>query len=129
MTAPPRPHPALHHGTLHDLMTPAEAADFLGISARRVTAIARRGLVSFIRTPGGHRRYPRSAVDALAAANARKLRDGHRWIAAPPPDAAPAPAPDAAPPPDAAMRRRLAAAAAHLAEAAQHLAALSEAGR
>lgn len=45
-----------------ELMTPAEAADALGVTPTTVRRWADLGLLSHIRTAGGHRRYPRAEI-------------------------------------------------------------------
>lgn len=49
------------------MFRPAQAAAQLHISRRTLNLWARRGLLPFFETPGGHRRYPREAVTALHA--------------------------------------------------------------
>jgi predicted site-specific integrase-resolvase len=48
-----------------ELLTPAEVAAMFRVEPIQVTRWARKGLLSCIRTPGGHRRYLRAEVDAL----------------------------------------------------------------
>ncbi|MGI5225925.1 MerR family DNA-binding transcriptional regulator [Actinoallomurus sp. CA-142502] len=49
-----------------ELLTPREVAEIFGVTAATVAAWARVGMiVSFVRTPGGHRRYRRAEVLAL----------------------------------------------------------------
>ena len=47
------------------LMTPSEVARLFRVDAKTVTRWAQDGKLPFIRTLGGHRRYPRSDVMAL----------------------------------------------------------------
>ncbi|WP_242908756.1 BldC family transcriptional regulator [Actinomadura terrae] len=47
------------------LLTPWEVAKLFRVDAKTVTRWAARGKLPFVRTPGGHRRYPESAVLAL----------------------------------------------------------------
>jgi uncharacterized protein (TIGR03086 family) len=47
-------------------MRPTEAAQTLAISRRTLSDWANAGLLPYRETPGGHRRYPRDAVVALA---------------------------------------------------------------
>jgi excisionase family DNA binding protein len=49
------------------LMRPTEAARVLAISRRTLSHWAAAGLLPYRETPGGHRRFPREAVLALAA--------------------------------------------------------------
>ena len=49
------------------LMTPSEVARLFRVDAKTVTRWAQDGKLPFIRTLGGHRRYPRSDVMALLA--------------------------------------------------------------
>jgi len=51
---------------LASLMRPTEAAATLAISRRTLSEWAHAGLLPYRETPGGHRRYPRAAVLALA---------------------------------------------------------------
>ena len=51
------------------LMTPAEVAAVLYVDPRTVTRWARAGKIHCFRTPGGHRRFLRSDIRALIAAN------------------------------------------------------------
>jgi excisionase family DNA binding protein len=48
-----------------DLLTPREAAALLGVRTTTLARWAREGRLTPLRTPGGHRRYPRSAVMAV----------------------------------------------------------------
>jgi excisionase family DNA binding protein len=43
-------------------MTPGEAAKFLRVDPKTLTRWARKGLIKFATTAGGHRRYPLSEV-------------------------------------------------------------------
>lgn len=56
-----------------ELMTPAEVAQMFRVDVKTVTRWAQAGQLSSIRTPGGHRRFPRNEVEAL--------RDGSRTTA------------------------------------------------
>lgn len=50
------------------LLTPAEVAELFRVDPKTVTRWAAAGLLSSIRTPGGHRRFWQSIVrDVLAA--------------------------------------------------------------
>ncbi|WP_281196840.1 BldC family transcriptional regulator [Microtetraspora niveoalba] len=48
-----------------DLMTPGEVAVLFRVDPKTVGRWAAAGLIPFIRTPGGHRRYRRTDVDAF----------------------------------------------------------------
>lgn len=50
-------------------MTPNEVARMFGVDPRTVTRWAGEGKLTFIRTPGGHRRYFREQVLSLAVAS------------------------------------------------------------
>lgn len=50
-----------------ELLRTTEAAERIGVSVRTVLAWAQRGWLPSITTPGGHRRYHPSDVEALAA--------------------------------------------------------------
>jgi excisionase family DNA binding protein len=49
-----------------DLLTPKEVGEWLRVHASTVTRWAKEGLLPSIRTPGGHRRYLRAVVEAIA---------------------------------------------------------------
>lgn len=51
----------------HDLLTTREVAKLLGVGTTSVKRWADSGLLSCVKTPGGHRRFPRAAVDAFMA--------------------------------------------------------------
>lgn len=44
-------------------MTPGEVAKLLRVDVKTVQRWAQDGKLPYIRTPGGHRRYPRAAVE------------------------------------------------------------------
>ena len=48
-----------------DFLTPAEVAQALHVDPGTVTRWAIQGKLSFIRTPGGHRRYLRAEVESF----------------------------------------------------------------
>jgi excisionase family DNA binding protein len=48
-----------------DLLTPGEVAELVHVDPKTVTRWARAGILSSIRTPGGHRRYSRPQVLAM----------------------------------------------------------------
>lgn len=50
-----------------EYIAPAEAARMLKVSARTITRWAREGRLPSITTLGGHRRFPRATIEALAA--------------------------------------------------------------
>lgn len=47
------------------LLSPAEAAEALGVHVKTLTRWADRRLISIIRTPGGHRRYWENEIIAI----------------------------------------------------------------
>lgn len=47
------------------LMTPSEVANFFRVDPKTVTRWAKQGILPSVKTPGGHRRYPRAAVEKL----------------------------------------------------------------
>lgn len=49
------------------LMPPREVADAFHVNPKTVTRWPERGFLPHLRTPGGHRRYRRAAVEALLA--------------------------------------------------------------
>lgn len=48
-----------------DLLTPGEVAELLRVDVKTVSRYAQTGLLQAIRTPGGHRRYSVSQIEAL----------------------------------------------------------------
>lgn len=48
-----------------DLLTPGEVARRFGVDPKTVTRWAEAGKLPVLRTLGGHRRYPRQAIDAI----------------------------------------------------------------
>jgi excisionase family DNA binding protein len=48
---------------------PSEVADLLHVSPKTVSRWAQEGKLPFIRTLGGHRRYPEGEIRALLADN------------------------------------------------------------
>ena len=50
----------------------AEVADLLHVSPKTVSRWAKEGKLPFLRTLGGHRRYPEHAIRELAAGLARE---------------------------------------------------------
>jgi excisionase family DNA binding protein len=60
-------------------LTPAAAADRIGISTSLLNLWAREGKIPFSTTPGGHRRYAQADVDELA--RARHAESGGNVIA------------------------------------------------
>ena len=59
-----------------DLMTPSEVASLFRVDAKTVTRWAQEGKLPFVRTLGGHRRYPRDEVF-------RMLRDREQTVTSP----------------------------------------------
>lgn len=53
------------------LLQPFEVATMLRVDPKTVSRWARAGKLPFIRTPGGHRRYRRSEVEAIMAGRPR----------------------------------------------------------
>jgi excisionase family DNA binding protein len=53
-----------------DLLRPREVAEIFGVRTATVARWAREGKLTPFRTPGGHRRYSRTAVRELMAADA-----------------------------------------------------------
>ena len=50
-----------------DLLTTREAAALLGVGTTSIKRWADSGLLACVKTPGGHRRFPREAVEALGS--------------------------------------------------------------
>ena len=61
-----------------DYIAPAEAGRLLKVSARTITRWAREGRIPSITTLGGHRRFPRATIEALAAEQLKATRDQTR---------------------------------------------------
>ena len=53
------------HGTREPLLWPREVAPLVGVTPKVVSQWARRGRLSYVKTIGGQRRYPRSDVIKL----------------------------------------------------------------
>ncbi|GLY78871.1 helix-turn-helix domain-containing protein [Actinoallomurus iriomotensis] len=51
----------------NDMLKPREVAELLGVRTTTIARWAREGKLSPLRTPGGHRRYSRTAVRELLA--------------------------------------------------------------
>ncbi len=64
-------HTALPATTPH--LRPAEVAALLGVHPKTVSRWAKDGKLPFLRTLGGHRRYPEPAIRELAAGLAREV--------------------------------------------------------
>ena len=56
-----------------ELMTPSEVAQLFRVDAKTVSRWAQEGKLPFIRTLGGHRRYPRDEVMRLLDGRAHSL--------------------------------------------------------
>ena len=52
-----------------ELIAPAEACAMLGVTDQTLRRWVDLGHLAAVRTPGGHRRYRRSDVEALSAAD------------------------------------------------------------
>jgi excisionase family DNA binding protein len=61
-----------------DLLRPREVAEMFGVRTATVARWAREGKLTPFRTPGGHRRYSRTAVRELMAAEAGAGSDAER---------------------------------------------------
>lgn len=48
-----------------ELLRPREVAEIFGVRPTTIARWAREGRLTPLRTPGGHRRYTRSGIDAL----------------------------------------------------------------
>ena len=59
--------------TSDSLMTPSEVARIFRVDAKTVTRWAQEGKLPFIRTLGGHRRYPRDDIMRLLDSRARSV--------------------------------------------------------
>lgn len=60
---------------LNDKLTPQEVADIFHVDPKTVARWARSGKLDFTTTLGGHRRYSRSQIEALAASRSRETRN------------------------------------------------------
>ena len=54
------------------LLTPGEVAKLFRVDPKTVTRWAASGRIGSIRTPGGHRRFMKSEIEALVQANFTK---------------------------------------------------------
>jgi excisionase family DNA binding protein len=63
------------------LLRPGEVAALLQVSRRSVAAWASRGLIPYIETPGGHRRFRAADVRALVASLDRTGGDDQDHVA------------------------------------------------
>jgi excisionase family DNA binding protein len=61
-----------------DLLTPAEAAEALRVEVKTLVRWADKGALPVVRTVGGHRRFPRTAVEPLATPVKRARRSRNR---------------------------------------------------
>jgi excisionase family DNA binding protein len=52
----------------------AEVADLLHVSPKTIARWAKKGLLPHLRTLGGHRRYPETAIRELAASLHREVQ-------------------------------------------------------
>lgn len=50
---------------MHELLEPKDAAKAAGMSQETLRRAEKAGLIKPLRTPGGHRRYRRSEIEAL----------------------------------------------------------------
>jgi excisionase family DNA binding protein len=57
---------AQNRGKVEDLLTPGEVATLFRVNPKTVTRWAKAGLLSCIKTPGGHRRYLQREIEDLA---------------------------------------------------------------
>lgn len=55
------------------LLTPAEVASMFAVDVKTVTRWANAGRLPFIRTIGGHRRYPADQIHALVNRNTTEV--------------------------------------------------------
>ena len=60
------------------MLTPGQAAATLGVDAKTISRWASTGKLASIRTPGGHRRIPADALNALMADGAELHAVGQR---------------------------------------------------
>ena len=70
MTTPTKPSDDFH--TAPDEVGVSEAGRILGVGPDAVRAYGDAGMLTYRRTPGGHRRFKRTAVEALRAATDAK---------------------------------------------------------
>lgn len=59
-----------------DLLTPAEVATMFKVDSRTVTRWANTGLLPYIRTLGGHRRFKKAEIHAIIEASTTHVRAG-----------------------------------------------------
>lgn len=63
---------SVHRLETEHLLTPAEVAVMFRVEPKTVTRWAETGKLSYIRTLGGHRRYPEAEVRGLLSEAAEK---------------------------------------------------------
>lgn len=51
------------------MLTPGQVAEKFSVDVKTVARWADAGRIQYIKTPGGHRRFPESAVNALLGGN------------------------------------------------------------
>ena len=59
----------------HELMTPAEVAHVFHVDPKTVSRWAQEGKLPYVRTLGGHRRYPRVEVMRLLGSSEEALAE------------------------------------------------------
>jgi excisionase family DNA binding protein len=60
----------------HRYIASAEVARILHVSPKTISRWAKEGRLPFIRTLGGHRRYPKSEIEGLARTLGAPITDG-----------------------------------------------------
>jgi excisionase family DNA binding protein len=72
----PRAHPGHPYTVLDGYLHTGEVADILHCSPKTVSRWAKEGKLPFLRTLGGHRRYPEAKIRELAASLAVPVGGG-----------------------------------------------------
>jgi excisionase family DNA binding protein len=68
-------HQSARHAPSHaNHLRTAEVADLLGVSPKTVARWAKDGKLPFLRTLGGHRRYPEREIQELVAGLVEEVR-------------------------------------------------------
>lgn len=63
-----------------ELLTTREAAERLGVGTTSIKRWADSGVLECVKTPGGHRRFPREAVDAMLESEGDRASDRDQWV-------------------------------------------------
>jgi excisionase family DNA binding protein len=59
---------------MSDYLSPSEAAAMCRVDTRTLIRWVEKGKLTAVRTPGGHRRYPRAEIEAVIRSDERIIR-------------------------------------------------------